>query len=173
MASLSAVCLFAAQPSGSSSGGFLLGAPGVVTGSIVQTRAPFKVTKDLGKFYKYIFRGMETKGASNSGATNGGHLNLFVGVNDVDLKSVGFSHERAFNASAVNSFPLASPVTYNQQNIIVHWKGTGSAHSPNGYFIITGEGIRDPKEPKGTLNVDSFALAGTTFKITWAVTRDY
>ncbi len=197
MVSLSTGCLFAANgkggsssgsssssssssPGGSSggaSGGFLLAAPGVVTGSMVETRAPFHTSKNLGRYYKYIFRGVETKGATtgspgNSSNANGGILHIWAGVNGNDSAKITFRDELDYNSSPVQSYTIA-PITYKEQNISVNWKGNGNAHAPNGYVTILGEGIVDPKTPKGTLNIKSFATANTTFKLGWTVTRDY
>lgn len=178
---LPVVCFASLMASSSfaGTGGFLLGAPGIVTGSLVETKAPFSTTKDLGRFYKYIFRGMETGGgdgnngaAGNSGSANGGVLNLFVEVNGDKLKEVGFDHELAYNTSEVRTF-VSDEIIYREIDISVSWKANGNAKQPNGYFIILGEGIRDPKEPKGELDVKDFAMANTTFKISWKVTRDY
>lgn len=167
-----------ASAAASSSGGFLLAAPGVVTGSMVETRAPFSTSKNLGRYYKYTFRGVETKGATtgspgNSANANGGLLHIWAGVNGNDSAKITFRDELEYNSSPVITQLVNTPIVYSQQNISVNWKGNGNAHAPNGYVTIVGEGTIDPKTPKGTLNVKNYATEGTTFKLGWTVTRDY
>ena len=163
--------------SSSGMGGFLLAAPGVATGSLVEVRAPFTTSKNLGRYYKYIFRGIETKGATtgapgNSANANGGILHIWAGVNGEDSAKITFRDELEYNNSPVIT-NIITPITYKEQNITVNWKGNGNAHAPNGYVTILGEGITDPKTPKGSLNIKQFAVANTTFRLGWTVLRDY
>lgn len=174
-----AVCLASLTAGFAYADGFLLGAPGVPVGSVVESSAPFKTTKNLGRFYKYVFRGIETKGAGNgqngNSNNNNGHLNVFASVNGDTVKEVGnsFKDQEDYNTSGIRTVQV-TPIEYKQiLDVIVEWKATGSIKSPNGYFIILGEGIREPKEPKGTLGVQAYALEGDKFKIKWDVLRDY
>lgn len=176
-----AVCLASFMAGSSYADGLMLGAPGVDVGSVVATTVKFDVTKDLGRFYKYTVRGIESKGAyggntGNSGKGDQGHLNLFATVNGETTKSVGNSWKGNgddFNTSSVRTIQV-TPIVYDEiMHLMVNWTGVGSLKSPQGYFVILGEGIREPKEPKGTLGVQSYALEGDKFKVKWDVLRDY
>ncbi|WP_113957893.1 hypothetical protein [Roseimicrobium gellanilyticum] len=147
-----------------------LGGPGVPTGSVKTTQAPFKVRYDFpGGLYKFIFRGIEAKGATlgapgSSGTQgNGGQFHLSATVRtDMGQEKVGkieFWDVQDFNASPLKTILLDGELVFKAPgdqpiSVSIEWAGEGNAHKPDGYFNVLGEHQKAPPVPVGWLTFD-------------------
>lgn len=145
----------------------MLGAPGVIAGTRIATKVPFKIDHTISNTYKFIFSGIEAKGdtlgAPGSSGTNGngGQFNLKASV-----KVGNGSGERAGNLyfrniQEYNSSPLQTllitpaavwKATTTPITVDITWQAGGNAHKPNGIFNILGEHQKDPPIPTGSLS---------------------
>ncbi len=162
------------------------GAPGVPAGVVKATKCPFKLEYVLANSYKFVFRGIEAKGATlgapgNSGTNgNGGQFHLRGEVNGVMLGKIEFRDVQEFNAAPLKTMLLTPAVVFRATDtpisVNIEWKGEGNAHKPDGFFNIIGEYQKHPVPPVGSLSfsVGDFALipAGTNPSGTATIVRE-
>lgn len=149
----------------------LLGAPGVIAGTRIATKIPFKIEYQLANCYKFIFAGIQAKGdtlgAPGSSGTNGNggqfHLQATVSGSSGCSTServgvIEFRDIQDYNTSPLQTILISPSVTFKATNspinIHLEWKGNGNAHKPNGIFNIVGEYQKDPPTPTGSLSFD-------------------
>jgi hypothetical protein len=154
---------------------FNLGAPGVPAGTVKAPGAPFKIdTKIEGGVYRYVFRGIEARGATlgapgSSGTQgNGGQFHLSATVwTDVGHEKFGkieFWDVQDFNSSPLKTLLMDDQAVFQSPgdkpiNVTITWAGQGNAHKPDGFFNVLGESQAQPKVPTGTLTFDVGAYA--------------
>lgn len=145
----------------------MLGAPGVIAGTRIATKVPFKIDHTISNTYKFIFSGIEAKGdtlgAPGSSGTNGNggqfHLKASVKVGNGSGERAGqiyFRNIQDYNSSPLQTL-LITPeavwkATTSPINVNITWQGGGNAHKPNGIFNILGEHQKDPPIPTGSLS---------------------
>ena len=148
----------------------LCSAPGVPAGAVKATKCPFKLDYVLVDCYKFVFRGIEAKGATlgapgNSGTNgNGGQFHLRADVSGVKLGKIEFRNVQEFNVAPLITMLLPETVVFRATDspisVAIEWKGEGNAHKPDGFFNILGEYQKHPVPPVGSLYfaVGDFAL---------------
>ena len=153
-----------------------LGGPGVPAGQVKATSSPFKINYDLGGVYKFVFRGIEAKGATlgapgSSGTDgNGGQFHLSATVwTDVGHEKYGkieFWDVQDFNTAPLKTLLMTEQMVFvapanTPINVSITWAGEGNAHKPDGFFNVMGENQKHPPVPVGWLNFDVGDLALT------------
>jgi hypothetical protein len=148
---------------------FNLGGPGVPAGTVKAAKAPFKIDYNLGGVYKFVFRGIEAKGATlgapgSSGTTgNGGQFHLSATVwTDVGHEKFGkieFWDVQDFNTSPHKTLLMDEQVVFKAPGntpiqVTITWAGQGNAHKPDGFFNVLGENQKHPPVPVGWLTFD-------------------
>ncbi|RBP47753.1 hypothetical protein DES53_101552 [Roseimicrobium gellanilyticum] len=155
-----------------------LGGPGVPVGTVKTSGAPFKTTYNFpGGLYKFVFRGIEAKGATlgapGSSGTNGNggqfHLSATVrtDVGHEKLGTIEFRDVQDFNTAPLkNLFFEDGEITFkapgdNPIAVSIEWAGQGNAHKPDGFFNVLGEEQKHPPVPVGwlTFAVGDYNLA--------------
>jgi hypothetical protein len=148
-----------------------LGGPGVPSGQLKAPQSPFKVTYEFpGGLYKFVFRGIEAKGATlgapgSSGTQgNGGQFHLSATVRtDVGQEKFGkieFWDVQDFNVAPLKTLIMeGGDVVFKAPgmypiNVSIEWAGQGNAHKPDGFFNVLGEQQKAPPVPVGWLTFD-------------------
>jgi hypothetical protein len=169
-----------------------LGGPGVPISQIKATQAPFKTEYNFpGGLYKFVFRGIEAKGATlgapgSSGTQgNGGQFHLSVTVrSDVGQEKLGkieFRDVQDFNTAPLKTLLLEDQIVFKAPgnspiNVSIEWAGQGNAHKPDGFFNVLGESQKAPPVPVGWLTFDvgdyNLSAAGTRPDGTATIVRD-
>ena len=169
-----------------------LGAPGVGWNFRVMPDVPFNEKADIGRYYKYVFTGIE--GQSDADGVPGtygydgkmhdkpkkngngnqvdGFWNFWASVNNVHLQSVGRnSSELADDSGVIQKFH-PSPVVFWEQEIELVWHGAGNTKDPDGHFYILGEAIKEPPVPVGEITLNQTMYSnGEKPPYTWTIQR--
>lgn len=169
-----------------------LGAPGVGWNFRVMPDVPFNETASIGRYYKYVFSGIEAQSDAdgvpgtygydgkmkdqpkNNGNGNNvdGFWNFWASVNGVDLKSVGRNSADLADAGGVIRKYHSTPVVFWQQYVNLRWVGAGNTKDPDGHFYILGEAVKEPPIPLGSLSfVQTMYQEGEKPPFTWSIQR--
>lgn len=183
--------LIGALPS-ESSAQITLGAPGVGWNFRVMPDVPFNESANIGRYYKYVFTGIEgqsdadgvegtygydgkmkdkPKGNGNGNNVNG-FWNFWASVNNVHLQSVGRnSSDLADNSGVIRKYH-PSPVVFWEQQINLVWHGAGNTKDPDGHFYILGEAVKEPPVPIGQLSFNQTMYQnGQKPPYSWSIQR--